>query len=87
MMLRCVDVGSEGRRKSLRISSLVSASLQDNSNYIVDLYFENEPIKDSYAAAKAIESICGVVEHGLFMDMVNVCIIAGANGVEVRERK
>lgn len=51
------------------------------------MYFENEPIKDSYAAAKAIESICGVVEHGLFMDMVNVCIIAGANGVEVRERK
>jgi ribose 5-phosphate isomerase A len=34
----------------------------DNSNYIVDLYFENEPIKDSYAAAKAIEAICGVVE-------------------------
>jgi len=59
----------------------------DNSNYIVDLYFENEPIKDSYAAAKAIEAICGVVEHGLFMDMVDVCIIAGANGVEVKERK
>ena len=55
----------------------------DNSNYIVDLYFENEPIKDSYAAARAIEGICGVVEHGLFMDMVDVCIIAGANGVRV----
>ena len=26
-------------------------------------------------------------QHGLFMDMVDVCIIAGANGVEVKERK
>ncbi len=39
----------------------------DNSNYIVDLYFENEPIKDSYAAAKAIEAICGVVEVRIAM--------------------
>lgn len=44
------------------------------------------PIKDSYAAAKAISALEGVVDHGLFMDMVNVCIIAGKNGVEVREK-
>jgi ribose 5-phosphate isomerase A len=29
----------------------------------------------------------GVVDHGLFLDMVDVCIIAGGNGVEVKERK
>lgn len=57
----------------------------DNSNYIVDLYFET-PIKDSYAAAKAISSLEGVVDHGLFMDMVDVCIIAGKNGVEVKTK-
>ena len=57
----------------------------DNSNYIVDLYFE-KPIKDAPAAAKAISALCGVVEHGLFLDMVNVVIIAGKNGVEVKER-
>jgi ribose 5-phosphate isomerase A len=28
-----------------------------------------------------------VVDHGLFLDMVDVCIIAGGNGVEVQERK
>jgi ribose 5-phosphate isomerase A len=27
-----------------------------------------------------------VVDHGLFLDMVDVCIIAGSNGVEVKER-
>lgn len=58
----------------------------DNDNYIIDLYFENEPIKDANAAAAAIAALEGVVEHGLFMNMVDVCIIAGKNGVEVVER-
>ena len=58
----------------------------DNSNYIVDLYFQT-PIKDAHAAAKAIMSLEGVVDHGLFLDMVDVCIIAGSNGIEVKERK
>ena len=62
-----------------------SPYITDNSNYIVDLFFE-EPIKDSHAAAKAILEMDGVVEHGLFMDMVDVCIIAGGGGVEVKER-
>lgn len=57
----------------------------DNSNYIVDLYFE-KPIKDAYAAAKAIEGLVGVVEHGLFMDMANVVIIAGGEGVVLKEK-
>lgn len=57
----------------------------DNSNYIVDLYFE-EPIKDGYAAAKAISGMDGVVDHGLFMDMVNVCIIAGSTGIDVKAK-
>lgn len=45
------------------------------------------PIKDSHAASKAILDLEGVVDHGLFLDMVDVCIIAGGNGVEVQERK
>jgi ribose 5-phosphate isomerase A len=99
----------------------------DNSNFIVDLYFQvgvgfgacsirpvslsglfssqqppithhhlhpttspthkQTPIKDSHAASKAILDLEGVVDHGLFLDMVDVCIIAGGNGVEVQERK
>lgn len=44
------------------------------------------PIKDSHAASKAILALEGVVDHGLFLDMVDVCIIAGQEGVEVKER-
>jgi len=58
----------------------------DNSNYIVDLYFEGDPIKDPYAAAEAISQITGVVDHGLFLDMVTTCIIAGDDGVEVKNK-
>ncbi len=44
-------------------------------------------MKDSHAASKAILALEGVVEHGLFLDMVDVCIIAGATGVTVQQRK
>lgn len=53
----------------------------------VDVCAVQTPIKDSQAASKAILALEGVVDHGLFLDMVDVCIIAGTNGVEVQERK
>lgn len=62
-----------------------SPYVTDNSNYIVDLYFE-EPIKDSKAAADALISLEGVVDHGLFLDMVDVCIIAASDGVVVKDK-
>eukprot|EP00249_Psilotum_nudum_P004302 c17829_g3_i1 orf=604-1479(-) len=57
----------------------------DNSNYIVDLYFKM-PIKDARAAGKAISSLEGVVEHGLFLDMATSVIIAGKNGITVQSK-
>lgn len=59
--------------------------ITDNFNYIVDLYFK-EPIKDARAAGKAILDLEGVVEHGLFLDMATAVIIAGKEGIEVREK-
>ncbi|KAF3454336.1 hypothetical protein FNV43_RR04783 [Rhamnella rubrinervis] len=57
----------------------------DNSNYIVDLYFKT-PIKDSLAAGKEISVLEGVVEHGLFLDMATAVIIAGKDGVDVKDK-
>lgn len=56
----------------------------DNDNYIVDLYFDS-PIKDPQQAAKDFESLVGVVEHGLFLGMSSSVIIAGKEGVYVKE--
>ncbi len=38
------------------------------------------------AAAAAIIGLEGVVDHGLFLDMVDVCVIAASGGVEVRKK-
>jgi ribose 5-phosphate isomerase A len=57
----------------------------DNSNYIVDLYFKT-PIKDALAAGKEISAFEGVVEHGLFLDMASLVIIAGSDGVSVKTK-
>jgi len=58
----------------------------DNENYIVDLFLP--VIKDPYTAARALTDVVGVVEHGLFLDMASVCLVATRSGsVEVLERK
>ncbi|DBA67664.1 TPA: hypothetical protein ACH3X2_001257 [Trebouxia sp. C0005] len=59
--------------------------ITDNQNYIVDLYFQ-EPLKDPYAAAEAISKLTGIVDHGLFLNMVDVVVIAGKDGVRLQEK-
>ncbi|PXF47961.1 putative ribose-5-phosphate isomerase 3, chloroplastic [Gracilariopsis chorda] len=56
----------------------------DNDNYIVDLFFDT-PIKDAALAASEIRSLVGIVEHGLFLGMSSAVIIAGKDGVYVKE--
>lgn len=59
-------------------------AVTDNGNYIVDLHFE-ENIKDPATMAKEIKNVCGVVDHGLFCDMATAVIIAGSDGISVKE--
>lgn len=59
-------------------------AVTDNGNYIVDLHFE-EPIKDARKMATDIKAVCGVVDHGLFCDMSTAVIIAGKDGISVKE--
>jgi ribose 5-phosphate isomerase A len=59
-------------------------AITDNGNYIVDLHFE-KPIKDPRKMATELKSVCGVVDHGLFCDMTTAVIIAGKDGISVKE--
>eukprot|EP00899_Mesostigma_viride_P010267 jgi/Mesvir1/19241/Mv03493-RA.1 len=61
----------------------------DNSNYIVDLYFPaGKTIKDAVAAGNAIAALEGVVDHGLFLNMADVVIVAAPDGVyEMKSKK
>jgi len=59
-------------------------AVTDNGNYIVDLHFK-EPIKDAVKMAEQIKSTVGVVDHGLFCGMTTAVIIAGADGISMKE--
>lgn len=59
-------------------------AVTDNGNYIVDLHFD-EPIQDAAKAAQEIKNTVGVVDHGLFCGMTTAVIIAGADGISVKE--
>lgn len=52
----------------------------DNSNYILDCAF-NE-IEEPELLADALVVIPGVVEHGLFLGLADVAILAGDGGIE-----
>jgi ribose 5-phosphate isomerase A len=59
-----------------------SAYLTDEQNFILDCACEKIP--DPAATAAAIRRIVGVVEHGLFLNMASIALIAGENGVTER---
>ena len=59
-------------------------AVTDNGNYIVDLVFD-KPIEDAPAAAAQLKNTCGVVDHGLFCGMTTAVIIAGKDGISIKE--
>ena len=57
--------------------------LTDESNYILDCGCGE--ISDPERTAAEIRRIVGVVEHGLFLGMAKLALVAGENGVTERE--
>lgn len=55
----------------------------DMKNYIIDLDLGR--IEDPIALGKELKQMVGVVEHGLFNQMVKKVVVAGQNGVTVLE--
>lgn len=81
-----------GCKPQLRMGSAATGSkpdgdkpaITDNGNYVVDLFFTS-PIKDPVAAGEQLKNTVGVVEHGLFTGMTTAVIIAGKDGITVKE--
>jgi ribose 5-phosphate isomerase A len=60
-------------------------AVTDNGTYIVvDLHSE-EGIKDAPKMADEIKATVGVVDHSLFCGMTTAIIIAGAEGISIKE--
>jgi ribose 5-phosphate isomerase A len=56
-------------------------TITDNDNFVLDASFG--PIGDPKELARRIKEITGVIEHGLFVDVVDEVIIAGEDGVRM----
>jgi len=77
-----------GSLRELGFTPTIRAN-QDGTNYITDegnliLDCSGLLIEDPYTMAAELDSIVGVVEHGLFLDMASLALIAGSQ--EVIER-
>jgi ribose 5-phosphate isomerase A len=57
-------------------------AITDNGNYIVDLHF-TEPLDDPAVVDQELNNLIGVVEHGLFIQMASLVLVANARTGEM----
>ncbi len=72
-----------GARTTLRLRGGAPV-LTDEGNYVIDCAYEG--IAAPAELAVAIKTIPGVVEHGLFLGMVQTVIVASPSGIRILER-
>ena len=70
-----------GCKPVLRTTESGDPYITDEQHYIIDCQFG--PMDDPVAIANALKGTAGVVEHGLFIDMVYEAIVATDTGIEV----
>jgi ribose 5-phosphate isomerase A len=70
-----------GAKTTLRSGSDEKPFVTDGGNFIVDCLFG--PIQAPAALEQELNSVVGVVEHGLFLNMTSRAMVAGQDGVKV----
>lgn len=55
--------------------------LTDSHNYVIDLHLGS--IADPHKLADELDHMTGVVEHGLFLDLVNTVVVGHEDGPEI----
>ena len=70
-----------GAHPELRKNTDGAPYVTDEGNYIFDCHYGE--IDDPAAVAAAIKMITGVVEHGLFLGLASVAVVAGADGARI----
>ncbi len=79
-------LNSLGCRAELWLEEGGEPIITDNGNYLVRCWYA-DGISDPYKLARDLADRPGVVEHGLFLDMADLVIVAGLEGVQLKERK
>jgi ribose 5-phosphate isomerase A len=75
---------SQRARASVRHNPDGSQFATDSGNMILDCDFG--PIADPATLAAALDRRAGIVEHGLFLELVTEVVVAGPTGIEERSR-
>jgi ribose 5-phosphate isomerase A len=78
-------LGTLGCRGELWLDSSGSPVVTENGNYLARCWFAGG-IPDPYALARTLSDRPGIIEHGLFLDMGNLAVVAGRDGVQMLER-
>ncbi len=73
-----------GANPRLRCGAGGQPFITDEGNFLFDCSFGQIP--DPPALARTLKSITGLVEHGLFIGMASIAIIAGPSGTQVLTR-
>lgn len=75
----------KGYHPAFRLDETVERLLTDSGNYVIDLALEK--IENPQALAEELKAIVGVVEHGLFIDIVDQVIVGSSTGeVEIQSK-
>ena len=72
---------SKKLQPELRLNDSKERYVTDGGHYIVDLHLDT--IENPKELATWLDGLTGVVEHGLFLDMVNTVIVGHEDSVEV----
>jgi ribose 5-phosphate isomerase A len=73
-----------GANPKLRLRPDGQTFISDGGHYILDCAYG--PIHDPAALQRELDSIVGVVEHGLFIGIASEALVAGPNGVRTLRR-
>jgi ribose 5-phosphate isomerase A len=79
-------LNSLGCRAELWMEEDNSPVVTDNGNLLARCWF-SEGIPDPYSFARRLADRPGIIEHGLFLDMADLVIVARPDGVQLMERK
>src|ERR1019366_4392410 len=69
-----------GCTPKLRTIATGEAFVTDGGNYLLDCGFG--PVADAARLDRDLNSVVGVVEHGLFLGMTSLVVVARAEGIE-----
>ena len=74
-------LADEGLKPAYRLNEDGSKALTDSKNYIIDLHLGK--IEHPHLLAEWLNKQVGIVEHGLFLDLVKTVVVGTTHGPEI----